>query len=171
MKISFVLSALVAMAATTVSAAPSSSPLRSDKVFTLSPEPNFIYECSMILLLETNSARAEPCTPTSLFWNRVYKVDGNHRDPERDLHSFELVVRSKYHGTLSLKKTKGDESDNYEETRTSDDGKWKVKHTDEWNRERVTLTVKGKKHVFDNANGYSYGMKDWRIEYWTCVEW
>lgn len=26
-------------------------------------------------------AFAEPRTPTSLFWNRKHKVDGNHRDP------------------------------------------------------------------------------------------
>ncbi|KAF9136040.1 hypothetical protein BGW39_008003 [Mortierella sp. 14UC] len=125
MKVTFALASLVAMAASTVSAAPAN--------------PNI-------------------------------SVDGK-RDPVKDLHGFQLVVSGKYDRAIAYRATTGKKSNNYKETRTSDDKLWKVEHTDDVFTTKVTLTVKGKKHVLNRHNKFTMGMTGWKSEYWTCVDW
>ncbi|KAG0277576.1 hypothetical protein BGZ95_005711 [Linnemannia exigua] len=100
MKITFALSALLAMAATAVSASPTD--------VTLSPRA--------------------ACTDISLFWKRL--SPNNRNDPVIDLHAFELVVAGKYQKSIPFQTTSGNAKDNYKETRKSDDGLWTVTHTD-----------------------------------------
>ncbi|KAF9340950.1 hypothetical protein BGZ91_011667 [Linnemannia elongata] len=144
MKITFALSALVAMAATAVSAIPSNSTL---------------------------SKRAGNCTPASLFWQCQYNYDHGNRDPVNDLHRFQLVIKSRYNEIMPYRPTKGKKSNFYKETRTSDDKLWKVEHIDQWIGTTVTLTAKGKKHIFREPSKIDVGAKYWNIEYYTCIDW
>ncbi|KAG0277579.1 hypothetical protein BGZ95_005714 [Linnemannia exigua] len=143
MKITLALSALAGLVATAVSAAPTNSTL---------------------------STRAA-CIPTSLYWTRHYYVNANNRDPVKDLHSFQLIIKDTYNQQIEPKATKGKKKDNYKETRTSNDKWWSVEHTDAHDNAKVTLTIKGQKHVFNNPNDFWLGMPTWKLEYYTCVTW
>ncbi|KAF9136039.1 hypothetical protein BGW39_008002 [Mortierella sp. 14UC] len=140
MKITFALSALLAMTATAASTAPTNA--------TLSPRA--------------------ACTDISLFWKRL--SPNNINNPVIDLHAFELVVAGKYQNSIDFQKTSGKSSDNYKETRKSNDGLWSVTHTDK-NEGPVTLKAKGKEYRFKKYNRGKSELRLMTFEYFHCIEW
>ncbi|KAK3845605.1 MAG: hypothetical protein J3R72DRAFT_436186 [Linnemannia gamsii] len=141
MKITFTLSALVALAVTVVSAAPIDSKL---------------------------SARAD-CRPITLVRRRLSpKI---REDDSLDPYSFELTVADgKYNHIMKYHSTSGKSNDNYKETRKSDDGLWSVTHTSH-NDGPVTLRVKGKDYQFKKYNTGTSDKRFFESAYYHCVEW
>ncbi|KAF9136038.1 hypothetical protein BGW39_008001 [Mortierella sp. 14UC] len=140
MKIALALSALVAFAATAVSAAP------------IDPKLSPRADCRSITLVRR---RLSPNIS-----------ENNSLDP----YSFELTVAGKYNHIMKYISTSGKSSNNYKETRKSEDGLWSVTHTSK-NEGPITLRVKGKDYEFSK---YSTGKSETRLyqtEYYHCVEW
>ncbi|KAG0259833.1 hypothetical protein BGZ95_004564 [Linnemannia exigua] len=153
MKITLALSALIAMAATAVSAAPA------------------------IIEAPANSTlirREDDCTSITLYRIRQWSeyVPGKsywESSPESDLHSFELVVGTTFHEKMPKKTSTGNKKNNYRMTRTSDTKLWKVDFTDDW--APVTLTAKGKKYVFKQQSKGDRLDNKTIVQYWHCIRW
>ncbi|KAF9911490.1 hypothetical protein EC991_003292 [Linnemannia zychae] len=142
MKIALALSALVAFAATAVSAAPANPTL------SLSPRA----DCRAITLTRR-------------------RLSPNIReDDSLDPYSFELTVAGKYNHIMKYSSSSGKSSNNYKETRKSDDGLWSVTHTSK-NEGPVTLRVKGKDYAFNKYNTGKSETRLFQTDYYHCVDW
>ncbi|KAG0268230.1 hypothetical protein BGZ95_002545 [Linnemannia exigua] len=119
-----------------------------------------------------STSRAD-CENISLNWFRHY-INGNDvhpvPDPVSDLHSFELIVATGFNEKLPKKTTIGNKKNNYHETRKAPSGLWSVEHSDSF-RERLSLTVKGKKHTWDRPNRFFGSEPSNSVQYWACVTW
>ncbi|KAF9136042.1 hypothetical protein BGW39_008005 [Mortierella sp. 14UC] len=154
MKVTLAVSALIALVATAVSAAPA--------IVATSPNNSTL-----------SASGASPCTSISFYRHRLF-IDnvpgvGFTWNPVSDLHSFELVVGTNFHEIMEKKTSAGNKKNNYKETRTSETKLWKVEHNNEWHP--ITLTVKGKKYVFNTHNDYNRVDNYATLVYWECVPW
>ncbi|KAG0270915.1 hypothetical protein BGZ95_001360 [Linnemannia exigua] len=153
MKITFAFTALVALA-TTISALPA--------------EPEL-----------STRADAPACTAVQFHWLRehYFSTIDAARD---DRHAFRLIVRGAtppFDETLPYKKTSGDRSNNYLETRSATlNAKWRITHSDKVTS-KITLTVVANGENFTHDGSHQYFVnKDATKEittriYSSCINW
>ncbi|KAF9083109.1 hypothetical protein BGX29_003381 [Mortierella sp. GBA35] len=150
MKVTLALSAFVALAASTVSAAPANANATA-----------------------AGLSRRAPCRNITLTWRIQSQAPHYIHDPVYDLQSFELEVDSRYHDWMKALVTRGTKKNNYSNSRLSSDGQWSVHHVDVSVGTMMELEVKGKIYRWDRANSWltdRYQNKE-KMEYWACINW
>ncbi|KAG0201496.1 hypothetical protein BGX33_010272 [Mortierella sp. NVP41] len=116
------------------------------------------------------------CKSITLIWGlRRYKG----RPPSETNHFFDLKVETGYYNEMETRPSTGVASNHYWESRSSNDGKWSITHYDETQPIEVGFWANGHDLMFYKEN-YQDGFwardskgeyYDGFMEFWQCIPW
>ncbi|KAF9086377.1 hypothetical protein BGX23_008928 [Mortierella sp. AD031] len=152
MKITFVLSTIVALAATFVSAAPTGNETRNT--------------WKSIADIPWHFNSKDP-------WVKFPRP--SHYDLTE--HRFALTVDGAYYNEMDYKKSEGNKKNNYLETRNSNDGGyWSVTHDERW--PHIVMRTQKVNHeyhkwstIYHELDEYGGPGEYWEFEYYDCIDW